>query len=390
MVQEPEKTVARKHETPTRLRSAVVSLSACSLLAIVLSGGIVAQTKPSPSNGQRCEQCHGMPSRFGSSPLTVQRVGNMVAGKFIPGVEGGVLHRNGSSGGAYAENQLAGERVSLSLLGDGYIEAIADQDIERNAREQRRLRTSVAGQVVAAPVLESRPPGTNDRLAMRPGRFGWKSQHATLTSACADSLRNELGIRNRLYPDEYANHQAAAGPTPLDTADPTNGETELQQLVEEIRRTSPPERDRRLARGAEAQAGEKLFAEIGCALCHVATYKTLRAGTLINGGTYSVTSLIGDKTIHPYSDFLLHDIGTGDRIPQAAIPELLDQSTAMEFRTPALWGLRFRSWMMHDGKSKIPEDAIKRHAGEATEIRKRYERLTSVQKAQVQSFLNSL
>ncbi|MBZ5574520.1 MAG: hypothetical protein LAO09_21905 [Acidobacteriia bacterium] len=103
-----------------------------------------------------------------------------------------------------------------------------------------------------------------------------------------------------------------------------------------------------------------------------------------------VPDFIGGKTIHPYSDFLLDDIGTGDNIPQAAKPEYLDPSTANKFRTAPLWGLRFRSWMMHDGKSVTYHQAIERHAGEAVKARDRYEHLTPVQKGQLQAFLNSL
>jgi CxxC motif-containing protein (DUF1111 family) len=94
--------------------------------------------------------------------------------------------------------------------------------------------------------------------------------------------------------------------------------------------------------------------------------------------------------IHPYSDYLLHDIGTGDGVPQAAQPDNLDQSTANKFRTAPLWGLRFRSWLMHDGKSETYDEAIKRHRGEAFAVLKQYHRLSSVEKKQLVVFLNSL
>ncbi len=164
----------------------------------------------------------------------------------------------------------------------------------------------------------------------------------------------------------------------------------MERLVAEVRHTAPPPRDEELAASPDSQAGEKLFTQIRCAICHVTTYRTLPAGTLINGGTYRVPDLIGGRTIHPYSDFLLHDVGTGDGIPQAAKPEYLDQSTANKFRTAPLWGLRFRSWMMHDGKSVTYHQAIMRHAGEATKVRERYERLTPQEKQQLRAFLNSL
>lgn len=90
-------------------------------------------------------------------------------------------------------------------------------------------------------------------------------------SSCPYSLRNELGMRNHLYPDEYPTHAASDSPTPFDTPDSKTHKTELARLVDEIRHTDPPPRDPILAASPDAQAGEKLFAQIGCALCHVPT-----------------------------------------------------------------------------------------------------------------------
>jgi CxxC motif-containing protein (DUF1111 family) len=221
------------------------------------------------------------------------------------------------------------------------------------------------------------------------GRFGWKGQHSSLLSACADSLRNELGIRNRLYPNEYPT-SLASNETLFDTSDPKTHKTELGRLVGEIRRTTPPPGNDSLAASPDAQAGKRLFVQIGCAVCHVPTYKTLKPGTRINGGTYKVPKFLGNVVIHPYSDFLLHDVGTGDGIPQAAKPEYLDQSTANKFRTAPLWGMRFRQDLMHDGNSPGTDAAIARHGGEAAAVRHKYESLRPPEKQQLQQFLNSL
>ena len=69
-----------------------------------------------------------------------------------------------------------------------------------------------------------------------------------------------------------------------------------------------------------------------------------------------------------FSDLLLHDVGTGDGIPQAsALPN--------EIRTPALWGLRVRRPLLHDGSASTAEEAIGRHRGEAEGVRRRFEQL---------------
>ena len=358
------------------------------ILVVTLCALSVGQENFYPHNAVACDRCHNLPREFGSSSMTVQRVGYLSREAFTPVAEGGIRHRFGESAtSANPKTQTAGGRVSLSLLGDGFIEAIGDKEIAENADQQRRRNDGIFGMVASAPVLEA-----NGRpLVLRTGRFGWKNQHSSLMSSCADSLRNELGVRNRLYPDEYPTHAPGESPTPFDTSNPRTRKTELDRLVDEIRHTAPPLRDQNLARTEAAQAGEKLFDGIGCAICHVPTYKTLPPGTLINGGTYKIPKLLGNKIIHPYSDFVLHDVGTGDGIPQAAKPEYLDQSTANKFRTPPLWALRFRAnHLMHDGDTPSPEQAIKRHGGEATKVRDRYELLSSEQKQQLLTFLSSL
>ena len=86
---------------------------------------------------------------------------------------------------------------------------------------------------------------------------------------------------------------------------------------------------------ADVQAGESLFTEIGCASCHISSITTAPPGTSINGGTFTVPQALGNKIIHPYSDFLIHDIGTGDGIPFLPTPEFA--STATQIRTAPLW-----------------------------------------------------
>jgi CxxC motif-containing protein (DUF1111 family) len=324
-----------------------------------------------------------------------------VNGRFVPGAEGGIEHRFGGSlltasgnrqgypptpARAALAGEISGDRITLSLMGDGYIEAIDSREIEENVERQRQARSGITGSIVRAPVLEA----TSTIAVTVVGRFGWKNQHGSLLSACADSLRNELGVRNRLYSAEYATHDIRDGATPMEAPEAKTGQTGLDRLVEEIRQTLPPTRDPKIAASHAASEGERIFARIGCQICHVSTYRTLPTGTPINAGTYAIPQSIGNVIIHPYSDFLLHDVGTGDGIPQAATPQYLDQSMAMKFRTPPLWGLRFRSWLMHDGKSATSAEAISRHGGEATEVRRRYERLTPLQKRSLHAFLSSL
>ena len=84
-----------------------------------------------------------------------------------------------------------------------------------------------------------------------------------------------------------------------------------------------------------------------------------------------------------FADLLLHDVGTGDGIGQEA-------AQPNEIRTPALWGLRFRGILLHDGSAATVDDAIARHAGEADAARVRHERLSETQRAALRAFLLSL
>jgi len=101
-----------------------------------------------------------------------------------------------------------------------------------------------------------------------------------------------------------------------------------------------------------------------------------------------VPDALGNKIIHPYSDFLLHDIGTGDGIP--VLPSSEYASTANQMRTAPLWGLRTRNRLMHDGLSLTKQEAIQRHAGQATNVTKKYNALSDAEKNQLLAFLNSL
>ena len=138
----------------------------------------------------------------------------------------------------------------------------------------------------------------------------------------------------------------------------------------------------------DVRAGESLFNQIGCASCHTPAITTAPPGTTINAGAFQVPTALGNKIIHPYSDFLLHDIGTGDGIPSQPTPEAA--STANQMRTAPLWALRTRNRLMHDGLSFTGHDAIARHAGQATGVRQIYDGLPTNQKMQIQAFLDSL
>ncbi len=199
----------------------------------------------------------------------------------------------------------------------------------------------------------------------RIGRFGWKSQHASLESFSADAYLNEMGITSPLFPDENTSRDLFVGfgsgydPVP----EPEDDGVDVVAFANFMRATKAPSRG---PITAGVQAGATVFSRIGCAVCHTASITTARAGAKINGGAFTIPEALGRKIIHPYSDFLLHDIGTGDGIPVLPTPEFA--STANQIRTAPLWALRTRNRLMHDGLSFTTQDAIQRHAGQAASV----------------------
>ena len=275
-------------------------------------------------------------------------------------------------------NETRSFRTSLNTLGDGFVEAIDDNTLIFIARNQpAQSKGRIAGEVIWVSVLEA-------GNTLRVGRFGWKNQHASLVSFSADAYKNEMGITSPLQPSENTSND-----NPVDsfdtTPDPENNGDDVEAFTRFMRSTKAPSRDNALAATAEAQTGSQLFDQIGCGICHVRTIVTGPAGTVINGGTFTVPPALGNKIIHPFSDFLLHDVGTGDGIVQNG-----PQSTRNKLRTAPLWGVRTRNRLMHDGESLIFGDAILRHRGEAIFVTNRFRALSDTQRMWIIKFLESL
>jgi CxxC motif-containing protein (DUF1111 family) len=152
-----------------------------------------------------------------------------------------------------------------------------------------------------------------------------------------------------------------------------------------MRSTKAPPVDRDRAQDSDAQAGSNIFNAIGCGSCHTPTIVTAAPGTVINGGALKVAKALGNKVIHPFSDYLLHDIGTGDGIVQNG-----PASTRNKVRTAPLWGLRTRGRLMHDASSFSLFDAIQRHENQAAGVRAAFNDLSSRDRDRLIKFLMSL
>jgi CxxC motif-containing protein (DUF1111 family) len=344
-------------------------------------------------NARACAECHQNPVSGAASQFTELRAGHLDAnGNFVNPT---VLINDGANSIAGrsiindrailpqaqehipATENIRALRAALNTLGDGFVEAIDDSTLKAIAQQQPDLSEGrIHGEAIEVPVLEA--PGQN-----RVGRFGWKDQHSSLLSFIGDAYLNEMGVTNRLRPKDTTTIGKITK-DPEDVPD-TLGLADIDHFAQFVRGTKVPPRDAALAATADAQAGQALFEKIRCNTCHVETITTAPTGTVINGGAFSVPEALGNKTIHPFSDFLLHDIETGDGIVQAG-----PQDTANKLRTAALWGLRVRPRFMHDLRSLTLADAIERHQGEAEHVERRFDQLTPTEKQQLFTFLNSL
>jgi CxxC motif-containing protein (DUF1111 family) len=390
-------------------------------------------------NAQSCAECHNNPVTGGISQVSELRAGHLDGfGNFVPATlvinETGpvvvtisnrsLINQRATCPGTVTDNDptnaipdgtiiynhpndqaqervpgaenIRTRRMATNVLGLGFVEAISNTTLQNIQAAQP---SSMRGQLTTVPVAEA--PGQ-----FRFGRFGWKDQDASLLTFSSGAYLNEQGITNRLATAETVpagtgqggralcddvpdNTPCANNPNVVCAEDPDN---DIDAFARFMRASKAPSRDTRLAATSDAIAGASLFHSIGCDVCHIATITTAPAGTLINGGAFTVPAPLGNKNIHPYSDFLVHNVGTGDGIAQVTFPNssTLDQSMTNKVRTAPLWGMRTRNELMHDGENYTRNEAILRHAGEATSVINSYRGLSTTQKNQLIQFLNSL
>jgi CxxC motif-containing protein (DUF1111 family) len=328
-------------------------------------------------NGSSCAVCHSVPSIGGAGVVTEVRAARRnEQGEFIE-----LVPTSGSLFQIFSipthtcqpiippEANVIARRVPIALFGAGLVEAIPDETLLALDDAGDRDRDGISGR--AAVITDI---ATGQR---RVGRFGWKAQHATLLAFASDAYRNEMGITNDLFPQELAfgitpEQMKLCDPIP-DPEDQPDRRTRRRGIdnFESFMKFLAP-----IGRGPvndTVRAGEALFASVGCASCHV---PTLQTGP-------SPNPVFNRKVVALFSDLLLHDVGTADGIRQ-------EVATALEFRTPALWGVRMRRPLMHDGSAPTIEDAIGFHTAEALAARTRFLALPAEQRAALIAFVMSL
>jgi CxxC motif-containing protein (DUF1111 family) len=261
-------------------------------------------------------------------------------------------------------------RLGPAVLGRGYLEAVADSELERVEAEQGARTDGIHGRIARVIfVSQPNPDPTFEHYQMGDpviGRFGVKARQPTLDDFTADALQGDMGLTTPMRPAE--------APNPDGLTDDMHPGVDLPQdhidrIAFYVRRTAIPRRDL-------PDGGAELFAQTGCATCHAPTMHT-RAD-------YPIQQL-ADIDAPIYTDLLLHDMG-----PALADGMTDGNATSVEWRTAPLIGLRFARSYLHDGRAQSVEDAITAHAGQATASAAAFAQLSPADHQLLLDFVNAL
>ncbi len=335
-------------------------------------------------NNISCKACHGFPNSGGASAELLTLIAGEYNGAPVTLKEDGgpVISDRAVQGVPIEQLPLqtvaVSKRVSPPTYGEGLIEAIPAKAILAGlAPSERRAALGIRG----------RANWDFNQL----GRFGWKAQTGDMVSFTVTAANFEMGLSSPQRPYEFfANMgpQTHASPaaypgnpvvkTFFDTRGPAARKPDLTaQQVDDLaafqRYQAPPAP---LALTAQARDGAAAFERVGCVACHTPAFKTGANKLGIPEGL----------DVPLYSDLLLHDMGA----------ELADgirwqgRAGSQDWRTPTLWGLRFRQRFMHDGRASSLEDAIQWHGGEGQAVTDAYSRLGPGEKDALRAFLMAI
>jgi CxxC motif-containing protein (DUF1111 family) len=274
-------------------------------------------------------------------------------------------------------------RIPTPLFGAGLIENIPDEAILANMRDHERAKDPMG---IAGHPNRNGNDGTITR-------FGWKAQNKSLLVFSGEAYNVEMGVTNEMFQDERASPgegglpaNCKINPTPEDT---TNvGAIQTTQVSSDVvgfsmfmRLLAPPTPSTSAPGGSASIAnGSRVFAAVGCALCHTPTLQT---------GPSPVTPSLNQANANLFSDLLVHHMGANlaDGVSQG-------NATGDEFRTAPLWGLGQRIFLLHDGRSTDLLDAINQHSSRGSEannvIRAFRQQLSPQQQQDLLNFLRSL
>lgn len=280
---------------------------------------------------------------------------------------------------SYPGNAMLSPRVAPRLIGLGLLEAVPETEILQNVNNA--LAVNDTTQINGKPnyVWDY----TNNKLEL--GRFGWKSEQPTIKQQLAAAYQEDMGVTNSVFPQEssYGQPQYNAVQSIISTPGEPSPElldSTLYANVFYIQTLGVPAR--RNVYNPQVLRGQQIFQQAQCASCHLPTMTT---------GIDVAFPELSNVTIHPYTDLLLHDMGSGlaDNRPTY-------KATGRQYRTAPLWGIGLvpivdpSGQYLHDGRARTLMEAIMWHGGEAYNAKQYVKNLSASDRAALIAFLQSL
>ncbi|MET0402277.1 MAG: di-heme oxidoredictase family protein, partial [Cystobacter sp.] len=241
-------------------------------------------------------------------------------------------------------------RATPQLVGLGLLEAVPESAIALLADPDDANKDGISGRM-----SNVKDPQTGE---LRMGRFGWKAGSARVRHQVADAFNGDMGVTSSVYKtlDCGPSQQGCSGSsTELSDQD-------LDKLVRYVSVLGVPAR--RDLTNTQVQRGETVFQNAGCASCHKATLTT---------SAFHPNAELRNQTIRPYTDLLLHDMGSGlaDNLPEG-------NASGAEWRTAPLWGIGLTAGVsggesyLHDGRTRTLSEAILWHGGEGEAAKQKF------------------
>lgn len=271
--------------------------------------------------------------------------------------------------GPLGDDVLFSPRVAPSLFGLGLLESVDEKTILSLANAEKHFPGRVGG--------KPNYVWDEERKSTVLGRFGWKANQPSIEQQIALAFIEDIGITNPIYPQHDIPYRKMQGLTPAESNIP---QRLLDRLSAYLHLLAVPAR--RDLSDPQVIHGEGIFKKIGCAACHIDTMQT---------GENKEIPELSKQTIHPYTDLLLHDMGSGLADGR---PDFL--ATGREWRTAPLWGIGLvgkinkNASFLHDGRARSLEEAVLWHGGQASIAQKRFKALSKQERQELLSFLKSL
>ena len=253
--------------------------------------------------------------------------------------------------------------IGLALIGLGAIEMIDEKEILANEDVDDNDGDGISGKVNWV-----YNPETNTTEL---GRFTWKAASSTVKHQSANAAHNDMGLSNPLFPKHNCTDKQEECKKAIEGRHDFDLPMERLDAITFYLQTLKIPSQRK---SENFEEGKKIFSKLGCVKCHTPSYK-----------------IADGNTIHPYSDFLLHDMGK-----ELSDGHTMFKATAKEFRTPPLWGVGLYAKvsgytaLLHDGRARTIEEAILWHGGEATSQKEVFKALSKNERDSLVEFVKGI